>query len=186
MTRDHLRQLAEHGVRGVALAGGYALLVFAFLVGIEVVGRKFLGFSLQGVDEIGGYVLAGGTAFALSYALLRGAHTRMELLLPRLPALLRAALNAAALVITAGFAWFMAWQAFGTLLESLHFQSRASTPLQTPLWLPQAVWVAGLLLFALVATVLAVLGLGRLLRGDPASVDRLWSPDAERRDEAAR
>jgi len=186
MTAGNLRRLAERGVQAVALAGGYALLVFAFLVGVEVIARKFLGLSLRGVDEIGGYVLAGATAFGLSYALLCGAHTRMELLLPRLPALLRAPLNAAALVVTAGFGWFMAWQAIATLRESLHFQARASTPLQTPLWLPQSVWVAGLVLFALVATVLAVLGLARLLRGDAAGVDRLWSADAARPDGESR
>lgn len=167
---------AQDWVRVLALGGGYAVFLFALMVGVEVISRKFLGLSLQAVDELGGYVLAIATAFALSYALLQGAHTRMELLLDRLPPGLRAPLNALALAATAAFAWFMAWRAASTLMESVEFQSTASTPLQTPLWIPQGLWVLGLAGFALTATVLAVLGLVRLARGDAPGVERIWKP----------
>lgn len=163
---DHLARTGHAATRMVALAGGYLLLGFALMVGVEVICRKFLGFSLQGVDEMGGYVLAITTAFALSYALLRGAHTRMDLVLTRLPAQAQAVLNTLAAAATTAFAVFMAWRALATLLESIAYQSRASTPLQTPLWLPQSIWLAGLVTFALVSAGLTTAACIHLLRGD--------------------
>ena len=61
----------EGGSRIGALACGYLLLFLSFLVGFEVVARKLFGFSLQGVDEIGGYILAILATIGFSYTLLR-------------------------------------------------------------------------------------------------------------------
>lgn len=152
--------------RLAALVGGYLLLAFSFVVGFEVIARKFFGFSLQGVDEIGGYVLAVTTSFALSYALLRCAHTRVDLLLCRMPPMVRAILNTLAAAATTAFAAFMAWRAIATLEESIALSSTASTPLQTPLWIPQTLWVIGLCTFAVTAAGLALAAVTHLVRGD--------------------
>jgi len=70
----------------------------------------------------------------------------------RLPARLRPAFHAFAVVSLAAFGVFMAWRATVTLLETIEYQSVASTPLQTPLWIPQLVWNVGLIFFAGLAT----------------------------------
>lgn len=168
------RTLARAGhtiARTGALLGGYLLLAFAFVVGVEVIGRKFLDFSLQGVDEIGGYVLAITTSFALSYALLRRAHTRVDLVLSRMPQRARALLNALAAAATTAFAVFMAWRAVATLLESVSLGARATTPLQTPLWIPQALWVAGLCVFAAIAGGITGAAIIHLSRGEVQRVN---------------
>ena len=59
--------------------------------------------------------------------------------------------------------------------ESIKFMSHATSPLQTPLWLPQSLWLAGLVLFAVVALLLA-LHAGLLMLRDRAALNRLYGP----------
>ncbi|SDL05574.1 TRAP-type C4-dicarboxylate transport system, small permease component [Modicisalibacter muralis] len=161
---------------GTALMAGYAALFLAGLITFEVIARKFFNFSIQGANEIGGYVLAIGVAFSFAYALLQRAHTRVDVLLAKLPAALRAPLNVIASVLLAGFAGFMLWRGADTLLVTLEFQSHASTPLQTPLWIPQSLWVAGLAVFALLATLLALRAIYLLLGGNVAQLNTEFDP----------
>ena len=58
--------------------------------------RKVLNRSLQGVDELGGYVLAVGTGLSFAAALLARAHIRIDVIHERLPRALRVAFNIAA------------------------------------------------------------------------------------------
>ena len=54
---------------------------------VEMVTRKLFNFSLQGVDEIGGYTLAVTSALGLFvHAAGTRGHTRVDFLLSRLPA----------------------------------------------------------------------------------------------------
>ncbi|MBN8413811.1 TRAP transporter small permease subunit [Halomonas cupida] len=166
--------------RGAALAAGYGALVLSGLITFEVLARKFFAFSLQGVDEIGGYVLAIGVAASFAFALTQRAHTRVDVLLTRLPQGMRALLNAVAQLLLCGFSLFMLWRGAATLGETIEFSSLASTPLQTPLWIPQSLWLIGLSIFALVTLRAAGKALSQLCRGrfsqlnadcDPPSAD---------------
>jgi TRAP-type C4-dicarboxylate transport system permease small subunit len=132
------------------------MLGLCFLIGFEIFSRKLFGHSVQGVDEIGGYVLAATAAVGFAYALLHGIHTRIELALARMSTTLQAVLNTIAAVMLAGFASFMALRAWAALSESIEFGSRASTPLQTPLWIPQTIWFSGLCFFAFVGVAMAI------------------------------
>jgi hypothetical protein len=66
----------------------------------------------------------------------------------------------------AGFATFAAWRGVAVLRDTLEFGSTA-TNLEQPLWVPQAMWVAGLVLLALVTLVYAAHALYLLLTGRP-------------------
>lgn len=169
-------RLARALAHGAALAAGYAALGLSALIAFEVVARKFFNFSLQGVDEIGGYVLAIGVAFSFAYALIHRAHTRVDVVLAQLPRAIRAPLNALAAVMLAGMAAFMLWRGAETLLETLEFSSRASTPLQTPLWIPQTLWVAGLGVFAVLAALFAIRAVALLVSGRFEGLDREFGP----------
>jgi TRAP-type mannitol/chloroaromatic compound transport system permease small subunit len=61
--------------------------------------------------------------------------------------MLKAAFDVLALVALAAFMAVVAYFAFEVLASSVRFASRANTPLQTPLWIPQAIWFAGLAFF---------------------------------------
>ncbi|MFQ3623735.1 MAG: TRAP transporter small permease [Acetobacteraceae bacterium] len=163
-----------------ALASGWALLGLSVLTGVEVIGRRFLGFSMQGVDEIGGYVLAVTASFGFSWALFRRGHTRVDLLLQGCGPRLQAALNLGAAVAIAIAATFLAWHAAGVVAETVEFGSRASTPLRTPLIWPQAVWLAALLLFALSAIALALRAAQAAARHGAAAANAQIGPRALR------
>ncbi|WP_435105779.1 TRAP transporter small permease subunit [Arhodomonas sp. AD133] len=176
MQHRGLTAYGERLAKLAALAAGYGALGLSLLIAFEVVSRKIFSFSIQGVDEIGGYVMAAGVAFSFAYALVERAHTRVDVFLSLFPRRLRAPLNTIAQLALAIMAAFMFWRAVATLLESLEFQSRASTPLQTPLWIPQTVWVAGLGVFALFAIVLALRAVVKLASGQVDAVNREFGP----------
>ncbi len=161
--------------RGAVLVCGWWLLAVAAMTCVEIVGRKLFSFSLQGVDEIGGYTLAVTSSLALTYALLNRGHTRVDFLFVRLPARAQAAINVVSLALLAALAVFSAWRGYTVLAESIELKSRSITPLQTPLWLPQSLWLAGLVLFALTALALAIHA-AWLVPRQPARLNALYGP----------
>lgn len=142
--------------RFLALIAGYMLLGVALFVTAEILVRRFFNISLQGGDELGGYMLAILAAFGFSYALIERAHTRVEILIERVGPRMQAMLNVFSAWCIALMAAFMAWRAWTTLMESVEYRSLSGTPLMTPLWQPQSLWFAGLLLFAGISLAVAV------------------------------
>lgn len=174
-------------MRLIGILGGYGCLGLSFLIVTEILLRKIMNFSLQGVDEIGGYVVAIVGTFGMALATVERAHTRIDILLLRLPRRVQSALNLLAYVALGIGAAFMAYMGWRTLSDSLLFGSVASSPLQTPLWIPQSMWVAGLALFGLAALWTAIRGL-YALRGGLDAADRVLAPPtiAEEIEEARR
>lgn len=163
--------------RFFAILCGWACFTLSGLIGVDVISRKFFGFSLQGTDELGGYIVAITAAFGFSLALIHRSHTRIDVFLVQTPRLLLAVLNVVAMACTAGFAGFMAWRTWATLEESLEFGSLASTPWQTPLWIPQTIWVAGLAMFAAIAVSFAVHAVVLLFKS-PDNLNRRYGPSS--------
>ncbi|MEZ5722314.1 MAG: TRAP transporter small permease subunit [Paracoccaceae bacterium] len=59
---------------------GVALLFLSGFVALETMMRKLFNTSLQGADELGGYVLAFGASAAFVVALIDRAHVRIDVL----------------------------------------------------------------------------------------------------------
>jgi len=173
-TGNPVARLLAVPARALAILGGWWLLGLSFVTVGEILARKFFGLSLQGVDEIGAYTLAVFSTLSFAWALVNKAHTRVDFMIGRLPAWPRAVLNAAAYLLLAAFAGYAAWRGWHVLEESLEFQARANSPLQTPLWIPQSAWLAGLVAFALAAGALA--GHALLLLARPARLNALYGP----------
>ncbi len=142
--------------RFVALVAGYAVLGISLMITLEVLLRNIFNVSLQGADEYGGYTLAVVAAFGFSFALLERAHTRVEILLERVGTNSQAMLNLFACWCVALMAIFFVWRGSGAMMESIEYKSLSGTPLMTPLWRPQLVWVCGLAFFAFCATCVAL------------------------------
>ena len=170
---DALLRLADRVSLWATWGGGALMLAAAFLVAIDVLLRKFFLFSLGGADELSGYAFAISTAWALSFTLLRRAHVRVDALYGQLPQRLRAVLDIAALVAVACFTFLLAWHAGAMWQTSWDFAARATTPLQTPLWIPQGLWSLGLILFVLVTMALLLRTAVALAGGDLAAVRAL-------------
>ena len=172
---DPISRAVEPVARIAAILCGYVVLILSLAVSVEIVGRKLFSFSLQGTDDMGGYVLAIVAVIGASYTMAKRGHTRVDIFLVTLPTAWQRLLNVLAMVTMAGFAGFAAWRGSTVLLESIEFQSVASNPLQTPLWQPQLVWLIGLVLFALISLAYALHSLLLLATGDPR-LNRFYGP----------
>ena len=72
------------------------------------------------------------------------------------------AMDLFAMLVTNGVVLLIAWQSWPVLGKTLERGSRANTPLETPLWIPQGIWFAGWLWFAISATALSLIGIALL------------------------
>lgn len=159
--------------RGGLWFGGALILLAAVLIGIDVFLRKVFVLSIGGADELAGYALAIGTAWGLAAALLDRAHIRIDSLYLLAPTPLRIVLDLIGLVLFVGFFALVFWHGIGVFEQSWTSSSRSQSALETPLIVPQAVWLAGLGLFVAIGMVLALVVLARLSRGDVAGVSAL-------------
>lgn len=162
-------------VRLMQIVMGWGLLVLCAATVVEILGRKLGGFSLQGVNEIGAYMLAISSTWGFSAAMLQRAHARVDFLFVRFPPRMQAILNALAAVLFAGLAIFSAYEGWHVLKDTLRWQATANTPLQTPLWIPQSLWLAGLVVFSCVTAAMAAHALILLFR-DPIRLNRYYGP----------
>lgn len=158
--------------RRLALAAGWALLLLSFAIAVEVVSRRVLRLSLQGVDEYAGYLLAVCSTIGFSYALFERAHIRIDVLLRTLPVPLRAIADVVALLALNFFVWNLLWRSIAVAWQSYAFSAIAVSPLQTPLVVPQAIWAISMAMFAVVALVLAARALLALPSRDWAASAR--------------
>lgn len=163
---------------------GLIFVALSLVVAVETVIRKLFNISLQGADELGGYALAFGATLAFAMALMGRAHIRVDVFHDRLPAVVQTALNWLSVVTLAAFALLMAWLARYVLTDSLDYGSVAQTPWATPLVYPQAAWLFGLLMFALVATASAVRATWLLLRGRVDLLNHDYGPRTTREEVA--
>jgi len=170
----------------LAIAGGWSLVVYSLAVGVEIVARRYLGFSLQGVDEIGGYLMAVIVAIGFSGALYSHAHIRIDLLLPRLSRSTALWLNVAAVASIVAFAIFLFWQGVRVLAQSHALHAVAPTPLLTPLVVPETIWVVALLYFVLSGFAFFVRVLAHAVHGEAQQVATLLGTSAGRSDQPTR
>jgi len=168
-----------HGARRVARwgqwFGGALMLLAAVLIAVDVVMRKFFDASIGGADELAGYALALGTAWALAAALLERAHIRIDSLYVLLPRRLRFALDVAGLTFLITFFGLVAWHGWSMAAQSWSAGSRSQSALQTPVVIPQSIWLIGLIVFVVIGVALLLRALGLAARGHYAAVANLIS-----------
>jgi TRAP-type C4-dicarboxylate transport system permease small subunit len=155
---------------------GATFLLLALFVAVETIMRKMFNTSLQGVDELGGYILASSAALAMAVALVSRAHIRIDLLHDFAPRWLRIALNTTAMAALAASAIMLLRMGWIALDETILFNSTAQTPWATPLKYPQMAWNAALALFVAVS-IFQLLRIAFLaLSGRWDSIDRVYGP----------
>lgn len=163
--------------RLICIVAGWALMAIAIAATIEVFSRKYLNYSFQGIDEIGGYMMAAVSAVGFGYALTTRSHMRVTLLFPYIPSWLQAVLNVIAMLTLAAMAVFCAYRGVFELIDSTTTLKRSNTPLQVPLWIPQSFWLIGMLLFA-AGTILTAIDAVRLLFSNASLLNRRYGPQS--------
>jgi TRAP-type C4-dicarboxylate transport system permease small subunit len=161
-----LSALSHRFCRAGLWFGGALILLAAFVIGIDVLMRKFLAKSIGGADELAGYALAIGTVWGLGAALIDRAHIRIDSLYVRFPLALRVILDLLGLTLFVGFFAMVAWHGWGVMEQSWTSGSRSQSAIETPTVIPQAIWMIGLAAFLASGLLLLVDTLARVLRGD--------------------
>lgn len=162
---------AATGLSRVAIwvAGGLTLLS-ALYITLDVITRKFFHLSLGGSDELSAYAFAISITWALAFASLQRANIRIDALYQLLPLRVSAILDWIALVGLAVFIAYLARYASDVALLSWTNNSTANTALATPLWIPQFLWVAGLIWLCIVLALMLIRSSVALVTGDLATV----------------
>lgn len=172
MTSQWLARITDWTV----IVCGWWLIALSVITCIEMFGRKLFSFSLQGVDEIGSYTYGIVGAFGFAYALITRSHVRVDFLLSRFSLRMRALLNLLAMLSLMAFSLLCLWRGAHVLMESVELGATAATPLATPMWIPQSIWLLGYVMFALVAIWAAVDALSLFLRGQMQELNARFGP----------
>jgi TRAP-type C4-dicarboxylate transport system permease small subunit len=168
-----LQEIARGISRVGAVAGGALLLVAALVICVDITLRYAFARTLGGADELSGYALAIASAWGFTTALLSRSHIRIDTVYVRVRSRVRATLDLISVACFALFVALVAWHGWGVLQQSWVSGSRSMNELETPLVIPQAVWVAGLIFFVAVALLLLSRALLAYLTGDLRTVFEL-------------
>jgi TRAP-type transport system small permease protein len=157
MQRDNLpRPTAAQRIESAcAWLAGASLLVLVVLVTAEVVARSFFNYSFEVVDEVGGYLLAALSFFALAPSLAAGSFHSVEFVQHRLSPVARRRSALAFQALSLAFTLALGSVLCRFVWRSWVQQDVAPTHLQTRLWIPQLVMVCGVA--ALAITLLSLL-----------------------------
>ena len=149
---------------GIALLTGVLLMGCAAFVLADIVLRQ-LGSSFGGTDEISGYVMAIATSWGMAFTLLELGHVRIDILRGRVNALGRALFDLFAMAALTVTVTLIAWKCWPVVARSLANDSKANTPLETPLALVQVPWFAGWVWFAVMAWLTLIAATLMIVRG---------------------
>jgi TRAP-type C4-dicarboxylate transport system permease small subunit len=168
-----LRRGVAAVVAFMAWAAGWNYVACALFITGDIIGRNLFGVSSAATVEITGYMLACGIAWALPHTLACRAHIRVDVLVTRLPAKLRAPLHLFSLALLIAFAVFTAWVAWELVNESALFDAHDNSALRIPMVIPQGIWAVGITAFLVMALVLMLESVLALLLGQGEQLDRL-------------
>lgn len=152
---------------------GSLLFLASIMIAVEVILRKAFGISMGGADELSSYALAISCTWGFSFALFRKSHIRIDVLYSRLPLFGRFCLDIISNVLLLFYVSILSYFAFIVVKTSVVKFSTANTPLATPMWIPQSLWLTGLLWFGLSIFLILAGTIYNLLRGDQATAAKI-------------
>jgi len=183
-----LLQAAHTLSRGAVWVGGALTLASVALIAYDVIVRKLFVINVGGADELSGYAFAISTTWALAFAVLSRANVRVDVVYERLPVRAAAVLDWLSLVALGVFIVYLTRYGYEVVAASWWQNSAANTPLATPLWIPQGLWLLGLAWMCVVLALMLLRASFALVTGDLATLRALCgvrSAQEEAEEEAA-
>jgi TRAP-type C4-dicarboxylate transport system permease small subunit len=171
-----LDRLVGHSFTLARVSGwicGLLLTVTAFLIGLDILLRETLVITLGGANELSGYALAVSSSWGCTVALVHRIHVRIDSVYTHLSARLRALLDIVGLAALIYFLAFVTFYAWKVLEQSIESNSRSISALGAPLAIPQAVWLAGFVVFLIVAAIYLLRAVLAFAKGDLRRVREL-------------
>src|SRR5690606_13066882 len=169
---DGIDRMLNKVTQNACLVAGWALIILSVVIALNVFARKLFNYSVQGVDEYGGYCLAISAAIGFSHAAYEKAHIRIAVATDFFPVHWRAVCDVLALTLLTALAWFLALKATDIALTSHAMQARATSALRTPLAVPQAAWAAAMCWFGLVLSIQLLRACAKFVHKDWVGIDR--------------
>lgn len=168
--------------RMASMIFGFMCLFMAVVVSIEIIGRKLFGWSLQGTNELSGYIMAVISCIAAAVAVTGRNHIRIDIFHYMLPKKVQAILNVLAAICLFLLGIILSYAAWRVFVDSYDFGSTSATPWATPLIYPQGVWNLALLLFTVLAFIFMVRAITMLLKGNRKGLLDEFQPKASRQE----
>jgi TRAP-type C4-dicarboxylate transport system permease small subunit len=131
-----------------AVAACIFFACIAVLVVLQVVSR-LVGLHVAGLVDYATYSMVASTFLGLGYALKRGSHIRVTLVLFSVSARKRRVMEVASLAIATALLSYFAWFAIGLAYDSWRFGLREMGLAATPLWIPQSAMALGAVIAAI-------------------------------------
>jgi len=127
---------------------------------IKLAGGTPIGLVIPSYAEFAGFFLAASSFLALASSLRAGAHIRVLVVLDRMPAGLRRAMEYWSLGVATATSGYFAWFTLSLVAESLEYNDLSPGIVPVPLWIPQAAMALGLVILtiAFVDDLVAVAG----------------------------
>ncbi len=175
-----MRKALDALYRAALVGACLAMIIIVILVFAQVLGRVTdriavffgmgrYGFIVPSLAEIGGFLFVGTAFLALPGTLRAAGHVRVTLLLRSFSPVADRIATALVLLAGLGMAAFATWAVTLQTLASYQRGSVSYGIVPIPLWLPQAVMTAGILLF----TIALLDELVAVLRGGEAEFRRV-------------
>lgn len=123
---------------------------------LEIVLRSFFGMSTQVLEEFVGYGLGAMVFLALGQALRQGALVRVDLVLGKLPLGLRRGVEVVLCAVTLAVMAFVMRYFWISVGRNYERGTISMTTAGTPMWIPEAVILAGMAIFWLTLLVYAL------------------------------
>lgn len=135
--------------KAAAVIAGAILVSMTLLMLTEIVLRGLFGESTFIAEEYVGYGLASFTFLGLAYAMHHDSLLRLDLLIDNIPKGMRNIVIVLGMVLTLGVALILAYAIWESAASNFRFGTVSPTVAETPLWIPEALVVVGLVVFVL-------------------------------------
>jgi len=132
-----------------AVFSGFLMLGITAYILLEIVLRAFFQASTNVLDEIVGYGVGAMTFMTLAYTLCTNQHIQITLLRDRVSESTRVKLDVAALLFSLATTSVVAWYIGRSAFRAFERGTVSATVARVPLWIPESVFLAGLVLLAL-------------------------------------
>ena len=138
---------------GCTFVASIAFVAMIAIIAFGTLCRYFLGLPIAFVDEYSGYLLVVMGFLAMVLALKRNAHITVDIVQRALPEKVRGWVDVGAQCIGILIAAVLFWLSLKLFYENYATGMRASTIMETPLWIPQVSIPLGWAVFILFAAV---------------------------------
>ena len=162
-----LSHLLERIALGILLVGGIGMLMSMFLGVADIVGTQMLHVPVPGPYEITESTMVLIVFGALTYAQIRRAHIRVELIYTRMGPRTQAVMDVIADIAAMVFFGLLLWQAYMEAIYSYEINERTVGLIRFPLYPARIVLAGGTALLLLRLMLDLIVDIRRAVTGEP-------------------